>query len=334
MAKYITGALLVAVTACTTDSNDTIFVENLPSPEPIEGERIDLENAEFLTAGMFFAGDYLVCLNHKSPYAFTVYDSCFGLIDQIVRIGGGPDEVISAYYFGQEIAGGKNPEILIFDDQRNRVSTMRINPFEGLNKVFDIPTSEYLSPSSIYYINDTLYAGVNLDLGKSSEIFTFNPTNNKVRRIPNQFNFDPTYGFYTSQSGLAVNTDSHGGYAYYYRNIPWVLIYDNDFNLKRKIAIKEMVDPEVLKEGNCGFVQMYYSGDRIVGLLRELEGTTSRFLIVAMDADGKNITTYDSGKTIGIFYSADRKNLFTIHYDYEEDNIYLKKCTIPAALKL
>jgi len=324
-------AIIATIPSCN-NGNGIILIDNLPQPFKIEAERVNLKGAEFLTNAMFLTGDYIVCVNMKAPYAFNIYTKNFELADTIVRIGGGPNEVISANYFGQWSGNDSNPEILIFDDKRNRLSSLNINPFYDLSTIFDIPVSEHLNPSSVYRINDNLYVGVNLSIGKSSELFTYQPETKTVTRIPNQFTFDPMYGFYTSQCGLVKNTNG-SGYVQHYFNIPWVLIYDDNFNLVHKIAINEEINPETLKSSNTGFIQMYYSGRTIAGLFRELtDDSTTITTIIIFDDNGDVKATIDAGSIYSFMIDNQNNRLITVNYDTNADEVYLNISKLPEIL--
>lgn len=312
-----------------------LLVEKFPIEETLSGERIDLPLAEHLSNGFYTVGDFYVDQAIRAPFFFITYDREFNLCDTIIRNGQGPDELTSASFFGQWSGEPSNPDLLLFDDNSNRIFGAHINPFDHLTPLAALSVSEYLSPSRLYRLpGDSVFVGINLEMTRASEIIKYNTLTNTLTTYPQPFSFDSKYAFYTSQCSFCVN-GAADRFCSFFLSMPWFVIYDKSFEPIRKVALYDAVNSESLTMNSPakGFISPAFIGDKIVALYKNEAEEGADTQLTVFDSMGNPLAMYLVGDAIGYTIDIDRRNILTIHYDQEADVIYLMKRPIPDILK-
>lgn len=336
MNKFTTilaAAAGILLAGCSQPSGDTLLIDSWPVEETLDDTRIDLPLNEHLTNMGAYAGDYLVFNAFKADYCFLVYDRDFNLVDTVVRKGMGPEEMPMAMFYGQWKGSASSPELILFSEPLNRIASLSLNPVSGPVKIADIPTSSYLSPSSIYQVSDTLFAGVSLEMPDGAQLFQFNPATGQSRRYPLPFEFTGNDKFYTTQQSMAYNA-GRGQYCTAYSSVPWIVIYDSDFNVVRKIAIGEEVNTQGVSTG-AGYAEMSmvrYHGNHIMVMYWANPSESDDCRLLVLDADGNPEGSFGIGDAIGYLVDTRSNRLLTVHHDKEEDVVYLKSSPLPALL--
>ena len=341
------SAMIVAIcfisalffTGCREKNTTPALITDFPIEEVLEGVRFDPENGEYLLSYMIHsAGDYIICPTRHSKHLFAVYDRDFNLVDSLIVKGSGPGELTRAFYFGQWTGNPESPQILVFDPDTKRLLRFGVHPFTDIETVWRIPASEFLDPESVYLMNDSLIAGINLEIPKAAELFNCNPRNDSINIIPAQFEFQPKEAFYVSQCGL-VPMGNGASYIVYYHVMPWIAIYGSDFNLIRKIAIGSEVDPYSLTANDMhqSFITGAAISDNNVAILQpsamtENEDITDAYLMV-LDSEGNPVARFVVGKAMWFTVGRARRNIITVNYDLEADHVYFMVYPIPDNLR-
>ncbi|MCM1111010.1 MAG: hypothetical protein NC336_07380 [Clostridium sp.] len=336
MNKTIVSFVIAAVLlgACTREEAETeILVESFPVEETIDGTRVDLTDSEFLSNGMYLAGDYLVFQAIKNNYFLQVYDREFNLVDKLLYRGEGPEELPNAIWNGQWSGSPANPAVLVYSDAKKRVASLNIHPFDTLTTVCDIPVSEWISPTTIYQTSDTTFAGITLDMTSGADLFIYNSNTRTQRRIPRPFKFkEGPESFYTSQQVMAFNRTTHD-ICCAYNSFPSLVVYDKDFNVRRIVNVGEKVNTELLSNTDeyPSFCMVSYYKGLILAML--VEGSTGESRLLVFDSDGEPRASYATGKSIGFVADESAQRLLTVKYDTDEDVIYLDSYPMPELLK-
>lgn len=334
----IFALLILALFSCgKKEMSAELIIEKFPVEETLPGERIDLPLAEHVSNGVFTAGDFYVVNAIRGSFFIMTYDREFNLCDTIVRKGQGPDELSSATYLGQWSGNASDPDILLFDGNTNRLVSAHINPFSGLTPRDALPVSEYLEPSRLYRLpNDSILVGINLTPPNASEIFKYNTAANRLTKYPQPFSFNSRDAFYTSQCNLSFDSET-GRFYTFFLSMPWIVIYDADFNILRKVALYEAVNSETLTMNSPtkGFIGPSMAAGKVIALYKDeaAEGEKAQTQLIILDRDGNPLAMYLVGDAIGYTLDIDRQNILTVHYDKEEDVVYLMKRPLPGVLK-
>ena len=325
---------IFVIGGCSKNKENVTIVDHWPKEIEFQGKRVDLPLSEYITNRGYFAGDYLVFNAYKFDYCFLVYDRNFNLVDSVLRKGMGPQELPGAMFYGQWKGSDTNPEITIFSEPLNRIASIKLHPFGDLKTIGDIPSSSYISPSSIYEVNDTLYAGVSLEIIEGARLFTFNPATNQTEVFPLPLAFNEKNRFYTTQQSMAYNPQLQCYYTAY-NSVPWVIIYDRDFKVLKKIAIGEEVDTETLTmDSNYPEMSMVeYFNNHILVMYWSNPETGDNNKLLVFDPKGKPEASISIGDAMGYIIDQKDKRLFTLHHDRDEDVIYLKEGDLPTFLR-
>lgn len=329
------AAVLVGMAAgCSGDGKPTTVVaDKFPTEETLNGERVDLDLAEYLSNIVEPAGDYYVFNAIRSKYCFQVYDRDFKLVDTVVSKGGGPEELPGGgLYCGQWSGDPSNPEILAFNNTQLRLAKMSIHPFEGISTEVALPLSGNFDPKWIYRMSDTLYVGMNLDVVKGATLFAYNPRTKAVRHADSPFEFAATTNlFEATQQSMAVDTEN-GRICTAYMAFPYLTIYDRDFKLIRKIAVGEEVSTAAWSPSDkyAELIHVSYYDGNILVIHAPADGSDSSLMV--FDGEGNPKAKYGIGKAIWYFVDGDAGRLVTANYDSEQDVIYLMNYPMPYVL--
>lgn len=330
----LTAILLLCFTTSCLKEKETTVITAWPLEESIEGIRIDMALPEHLSNIGFAVGDYFIFEAVKANYSLLIYDKDFNLVDTILRKGSGPGELPTAMFYGQWKGEEENPELTVFCEPMNRVSTIKVKSEDGASTVAEIPASSYISPSVIYQTSDTVYAGVSLEIPDGAEMFTFNSATKDTKRYPLPFKFSGNEKFYTTQQSLAFNPERNE-FCAGYQKMPWLVIYDHAFNVIKKIALGEETDTEnVTMESNLGNLRMVrYYGNHIVAMYKENDESETPSKLIVLDLDGNPEGSYNIGDAWGYVLDGKSSRLLLACYDREEDVIYLKSAPMPEILE-
>ena len=326
--------VLLSIAGCSKKETGTLVIDTLPDKVALDGTRIDLPKNEHLSNMGFYAGDFLVFNAFKAGYFLQVYDRDFNLVDTAVVKGQGPGELPSAMFYGQWTGSASSPELILFCDPMKRIASVGLNPSTGADRLADIPTSSYLEPSRIFQICDTLYAGVSLSFTDGAEMFTYNSETKQAKTYPIPFEFNGNDKFYTTQQSMAYSPERRE-FCTAYSNVPWIVIYERDFNVVRKIAVGEEVSTATVSQGDrhAELLMVEYSGDNILVMYRANDGEDNETLLLVLDTAGNPVASYGIGDAMGYVVDSAGERLLTVHYDGEQDVVYLKSCPMPEILK-
>lgn len=328
---FIAGIFLCS---CSKVAQETeILVESFPIEESLPGTRIDLADGEYISCGADFAGDYLIFNAIRDKYFLQIYDRDFNLVDKMLYKGEGPNELPDAFWYGQWSGNPSDPTILVYSDNKKRVASLDIHPFEGLTTVCDIPVSESISPSTIYQTSDTTLVGITLDMFTGSDLFTYNIATKTVRKAERPFKFVEGYeSFYTSQQLMDYNKKNLN-ICCAYNSFPSMVIYDKDFNIIRIVNVGKKVNTATLRSNdeNPAFGKVVYYNDFILTLLVDEEHGSAKLLV--FDPNGEPLASYAIGSAIGFIVDEVGERLLSIKYDADEDVVYLESHQMPELLK-
>ena len=327
-------AIALSLSNCTTkESEKEILVESFPIEETLPSLRIDLEDAEYLTDMMGIAGDFLVFRTSRTNYFLQVYDKEFNLVGKLLNQGQGPNELPEIDWYDQWCGLPSNPQIQVVCTPLKRLSSLEINPFNGLTTICDIPASEDLEPRMMFATTDTTILGVSLSLYNGSAIFRYNTENKTALLCESPFEFaDGPTKFYTTQQGIAYNPERKEICSAYY-SFPSMVIYDYNFNVRRIINIGEKVDTKTLTfDANYPrLTPPQYYKNFIICLLINNDATESKLLV--FDTNGEPRASYAVGQAYSFVINEQKQQILTLKYDNEADLVYLDCYPLPELLK-
>lgn len=312
---------------------ETIVATDFPVKENLVGERVELDRAECLSGMVEPAGNYLVFNAIRSAYCFQVYDRDFKLVDTLFTKLGGPDEFPDgATYYGQWHGKETDPSLLVFCAARRQLASITIPRDSAITTVMDVPVSEDLTPSSIYQLSDSTYAGITLAISEGASPFIYNAETNSVRKPQPPFTFAENANmFYMTQQTLGVDYAA-GRLCTAYNRLPWMVMYDFDFNVIRKIAVMGEVDTATatLDQRYPGLIHPSFYNGHLMVIYVPADGKNCSLLV--FDKEGVPEASYMVDDAIWYLIDESGDRLLTVHYDNEKDFIYLRSNPIPALL--
>lgn len=314
----------------------TIVANEFPINEILHGDRIDIECGAMVANIAEPAGDYYVFNASRGDFCFYVYNHDFQLVDTLVRKGRGHDEMLSIpLYLGQWRGDKGNPEILIYSGVEQKMVDLTVPEFKGLNTIVQLPKSLNLSPKYLYEYSDDKFYGFDLDVVEGGALFSYDKKTNELTKCPPPFEFadDSNCLFYITQQSMAIDKAGDRICAAY-NSFPWLTIYDSEFNLIRKVAIGEEVDTRSVKMDDQfpGLTHVNFHRDYITVLYTPVD-SSEQTLLKVFDKDGLPKASYAVGNAIWYFIDGTNSILLTMHYDDEEDLMYLMKYELPQGLK-
>lgn len=323
---------LSLICGCKRNGSDVEVISEYSTGKTLVGDTIVPELGEYLTYGVETAGDFYVVATRQAKFKFSVYDKDFNLIDTIVRKGQGPDELSDARYYGQNYGTPEDPSVLVMDGSRLRLVEMRIHPFAGLTTKVVFPISLGLDPHSAFMVNDTIFAGVNLMIGKPASLFRYNAESKTVEFADDGFEYNHDTEFMASQRGVAISSDGEV-YAEAFYAMPCICIFDRSLKLKKKLFFGKEVNPKFLSmdEKNYGFNHIEIYGDKIVGLLIEPKDKDNRLIVLS--SDGELLASYGIGKARWFCIDDKYDRIVTPGYNDELDMVVFAVIPLPDELK-
>lgn len=329
-AAAVAAALLAS---CGEHGTDRVVTE-FPMTETLSADTFHLDNAELVSAMVGAAGDYLLFADQGGNHNFSVYNDRLEFVDTIVRRGAGPDELTAAMYFGQWRGAAATPEVYALSPEKQRMVKFGVDTFAGLTTALELPQEEYLNPNFVYLVSDTLTVGLKMDPTAAVAIFTYNPTTGRIGVHDDTFTYNENNRFYVSQKSLAADKEGRG-YVTAYFNMPWIVVRDSRFNVTRRIAIGQAVDPTTITDdfgdGGSGFTAVSYYGDHILALFNE-RGEEPRSRLLVFSTQGEPEAEFDMGSAM--WFTVDSHDrLIATHYDAARDEICVTASPLPASLK-
>lgn len=316
--------------SCSSPKKIETVVSEFPINEDLKGERIDLALPEYLANMFDVAGDYYVFNAIRSKYCFQIYDKDFNLVDTIIRIGGGPNEIPGgAVYLGQWSGEDTDPSILVYANGNGHLLEFPIRGRHELTAAVSLQGVKGIYPNSVYRAGSDLFYGLNLGLERGADMFSYNSGTKDVAFSTPAFQFNPDLSlFYATQQSMAIDTVSRR-LCTAYINYPVFDIYDFDFNLVRKVYIGDKIDTESVLSGDSypGLIHAGYHKGNILMIYSESDEKNRRLLVFT--PDGEPVASYGIGDAM--WYAVDDRHdrILTTNYDKELDVVYLMQYPIP-----
>lgn len=332
LSQVIILSLFAVLASCT--SKEAKIVKDFPINENLKGERVDLELAEYIANIMEPAGDFYVFNAIRSGYCFQVYDENFNLVDTIVREGNGPAEIVGgALYLGQWSGQNSSPEILAYGSDTKKLYQIPLSHPEGISVKQSFEDSKDMQPKFVYKGDGPMYYGISLGYTNDGGLFSFDANTGVSKLATPAYDFDPSKNplFYATQQSMALDL-SHKHIATAYMNYPCVAIYDTSLNLVNKYDIDKQISTESASgsEEFPELINIKYHGGNIVVLYSPV-GSDINYLRI-FDESGTPIASYGVGNAIWYVIDDAHQRLLTVHYDKDQDVIYLMKYKLPKAL--
>lgn len=135
--KRILYIFFLALAGCHSMPKNSVVIENCPWTQKLHGDSIDIFDEELGIAGLYDAGDFILCASHRTDYHFSVYskNNCCKL-KNIFKVGRGAGEFIAPAYFSRYQTENKETKIWILE--------------RALNRFFKINLTKTITQDSLY----------------------------------------------------------------------------------------------------------------------------------------------------------------------------------------
>lgn len=235
-----------------------------------------------------------------------------------------------AMYFGDWNGSSVSPSIYAFNPEKARVISLGITPFKGIHDVVNLPQAEFAGSNFVHVVNDTLTVGLEMNPAESVRLFAYDNRTGKTEVFDDTFEYNERNRFYASQKILAV--DNGGcGYCCAYFNMPWLVIRDENFNIRRRVAIGEKLAPETIEGdfagGFNGFSSLTYHGGHILALFNE-RGERPKSRLLFFSNSGEPEASLDMGNAMW-FTIDSRGRIIATHYDSSDDEVLITVTPLP-----
>lgn len=332
--KHLIGMLLgvMSLSSCSTLQTETVVIRDSPVIEKLQGERIDIERAEYLANIVESAGNYYVFNTVKAPYYFQVYDKNFHLVDTIISKGGGPGEFSGqVMYLGQWSGIDSNPDLLAYSDAKRKLVKFSMHNPHDISTVADLSNIDNLLPKFVYLREDSIIYGTSLATNEPGGLFCYNTVTHSFKKSEPAFEFSSDLSlYYATQQTMAI---SDNRLCTAYINYPCVAVYDTNLDVIGRYNIGERINTATLTKGSY-YPELinirFYHGKLVVLYVPQDD---KEHTLKVFGEDGQAIASYGTGDAI--WYLIDEKNqrLITTNYDSNIDAIYLMQYPLPDDLK-
>lgn len=171
-----------------------------------------------------------------------------------------------------------------------------------------------------------------LAISEGASPFIYNAETNSVRKPQPPLTFAENANmFYMTQQTLGVDYAA-GRLCTAYNRLPWMVMYDFDFNVIRKIAVMGEVDTATatLDQHYPGLIHPSFYNGHLMVIYVPADGKNCSLLV--FDKEGVPEASYMVDDAIWYLIDESGDRLLTVHYDNEKDFIYLRSNPIPAVL--
>ena len=161
--KKVLYIFFFALAGCNTLPQNSVIIEDFPWAINLKGDSINSFDEELGIAGLYDAGDFILCASHRTDYHFSAYSKDkYYKLKNILKVGRGAGEFIAPAYFSQYQIEDKETKIWILERALNRYFKINLNKTVThdslyIEEEYDLSSFKNSDYRAMYFLKDSLF---------------------------------------------------------------------------------------------------------------------------------------------------------------------------------